>query len=216
VTTASTPASPSAPLRARPRWRVVDIVTAGVLGVASGIVFWAWGLAYSPLTAPLAFLPGLSGLVGGGFYFAAVLGALVIRKPGAALFVELVAGFVSMIPGTQWGFTVMISALVQGLGAELVFAAFRYRRFGLGAAVLAGMGAALGAVAYEYVIGNVALDAAYNLTYLGTNLVSGALLAGVVSVLLVRALAATGALARFPAGREAARTTGSRRPAPRG
>ena len=29
------------------RWRVVDIVVAAVIGVAAGVVFWAFGLAYS-------------------------------------------------------------------------------------------------------------------------------------------------------------------------
>ncbi len=42
----------------------------------------------------------------------------------------------------------------------------------------------------------------FNLIYLGTLVVSGALLAGLVGWLLVRALAATGALSRFAAGRE--------------
>ena len=55
---------------------------------------------------------------------------MIIRKPGAALFVELVAGFVSMALGNQWGWETMYSALAQGLGAELVFAIFAYRRFG--------------------------------------------------------------------------------------
>jgi energy-coupling factor transport system permease protein len=69
------------------RWRVVDIVVASVIGVAAGIIFWAWGLAYNPLSAPLqAALPGLQALLGGGWLFAGVLGGLIIRKPGAALY----------------------------------------------------------------------------------------------------------------------------------
>ena len=46
----------------RYRWRVVDIVVASVIGVASGVIFWAWGLAWTPLSAPLqASLPGAEG-----------------------------------------------------------------------------------------------------------------------------------------------------------
>src|SRR5690606_4551059 len=59
------------------RWRVVDIVTAAVLGVASGVLFWAWGLAWTPLSTLLAFSPGLSGLLAGGWLFAGILGGLV-------------------------------------------------------------------------------------------------------------------------------------------
>ena len=40
------------------RWRVVDIVVASVIGVASGIVFWAWGLATNVLGVAFEFLPG--------------------------------------------------------------------------------------------------------------------------------------------------------------
>ena len=81
--------------RSKYRWRVVDIVVASVLGVASGIIFWAWGLAWTPLSGLLAFTPGLEGLLAGGWLFAGVLGGLVIRKPGAAIFTELVAAVVS-------------------------------------------------------------------------------------------------------------------------
>ncbi|MFX6269949.1 ECF transporter S component, partial [Acinetobacter baumannii] len=75
----------------RLRWRVVDIVVASVIGVAAGVVFWAWGQAWTPLSTALAFLPGLEGLLAGGWLFAGVLGGLVIRKPGAALYAEVVA-----------------------------------------------------------------------------------------------------------------------------
>ncbi len=48
------------------RWRVVDIVVAAVIGVAAGVVFWAFGLAYSiPGDALGALLPGAQGLLYG-------------------------------------------------------------------------------------------------------------------------------------------------------
>ena len=74
------------------RWRVVDIVVASVIGVASGLVFLLWNIAYrgpSAFLEPL--LPGLQGLLDGPWLFAGVLGALIIRKPGAAVFTEVVA-----------------------------------------------------------------------------------------------------------------------------
>src|SRR5690606_27281412 len=84
-------ATTSSSIRTRRQWRVVDIVVASVVAVACGVIFWAWGLAWPALSLPLAFLPGLSGLLAGGWLFAGVLGALITRKPGAALFTELVA-----------------------------------------------------------------------------------------------------------------------------
>ena len=61
----------------------------------------------------------------------AVLGMLIIRKPGAALFCETVAATGELIMGSQYGTTVLISGILQGLGAELIFAAFLYKKFNL-------------------------------------------------------------------------------------
>jgi energy-coupling factor transport system substrate-specific component len=182
---------------------VIDIVIASVLGVASGVVFWAWGLAWAPLSALLSFAPGLAGLLAGGWLFAAVLGGVVIRKPGAALFTELVAAMVSALIGTQWGFETLIWGLFQGLGAEIVFAIFLYRTWNVGVAVLAGMGAGLtvGLLDTNFT-SYAAMDGLFRGVYVTSAVVSGALLAGVLSWLAMRGLARAGALNRFAAGRE--------------
>ena len=189
------------------RWRVVDIVVAAVLGVAIGLLFWGWntvgGLWF---TAMDGVTPGLGGLAAGVWLIGGVIGGLVIRKPGAALLVELIAAIVSALIGNVWGVTTIFSGLAQGLGAELIFLAFLYLRFTLPVAMLAGVGAGVGAWVLElFLTPNLAKSLEFNLIYLGTLAVSGALLAGLVGWLLVRALAATGALSRFAAGREARR-----------
>lgn len=188
------------------RWRVVDIVVAAVLGVAIGLVFWGWNtIGYAWFGAADALTPGLGGIAVGIWLLGGVVGGLVIRKPGAALVVELVAAIVSMLIGNVWGISTVLSGLVQGLGAELIFALFLYRRFGIVVAALAGMGAAAAAWIFELFYGsspNILKSFEFNSIYLVCVAVSGALLAGVVGWLLVRALAVTGALNRFAAGRE--------------
>ena len=57
----------------------------------------------------------------------AVLAPLIIRKPGAALFAELVAAGVSALLGSLWGVDTLLSGFVQGAAAELVFAFTLYR-----------------------------------------------------------------------------------------
>ena len=189
---------------ARKGWRVVDIVVAAVIGVAVGLIFWIWNSIGGALFGTLdALTPGVGGLVVGPWLLGGVLGGLIIRRPGAALLVELVAALVSASIGNQWGWTTLVSGAAQGLGAELVFLAFLYKRFTLPVAVLAGMGAAAGAWLNEFfVFKNSAKSAVFNLTYLGCLLVSGALLAGVLGWALTKALAASGALNRFAVGRE--------------
>jgi energy-coupling factor transport system substrate-specific component len=188
------------------RWRVVDIVVAAVLGVAIGLVFWGWNTVGGLWFAAMDGLtPGLGGIAVGIWLLGGVVGGLVIRKPGAALLVEVIAAVVSALIGNVWGISTIFSGLAQGLGAELIFLAFLYLRFTLPVAMLAGAGAGIGAWVLEFFVGsspNILKTVEFNLLYLGTLVVSGALLAGLVGWLLVRALAASGALSRFAAGRE--------------
>ncbi|MFS2279595.1 ECF transporter S component [Microbacterium sp. OR21] len=189
------------------RWRVVDIVVAAVLGVAIGLVFWGWNIIGGAwFGAADALTPGFGGIAVGIWLIGGVIGGLVIRKPGAALVVEVIAAIISMLIGNVWGVSTVLSGLVQGLGAELIFALFLYRRFGVVVAALSGIGAAVAAWIFEMFYGsspNILKSIEFNAIYLGALVISGALLAGVVGWLLVRALASTGALSRFAAGREA-------------
>ncbi|GAA2952473.1 ECF transporter S component [Microbacterium schleiferi] len=186
------------------RWRIVDIVVASVIGVASGLIFLAWNVGYvgpSTLLEPL--LPGLQGLLDGPWLFAGVLGALVIRKPGAAIYTELLAAVVSALVGNQWGgFLTLEAGFVQGLGAEIIFLIFAYRVWTLPVAILAGAGAALAGGINNLILWYAGADVTFTIVYLISTVISGAVIAGLLSWLLVRALAATGALDAFPAGRE--------------
>ncbi|KQQ10895.1 ECF transporter S component [Rathayibacter sp. Leaf296] len=197
----TTPFARTAPRRDL-RWRVVDIVVASVVAVASGIVFWAWGLATNVLGLAFEFLPGLGGILGGGWLFAGVLGGLIIRKPGAALYTELLAAVVSALIGTQWGYLVLLSGLVQGLGAELILALFLYRSGRPIVALLAGAGAGLALAINDLLLWYVGVDGLFATVYIVSSIVSGILLAGLLPWLAVRGLAASGALDRFASGRE--------------
>ncbi|BBY18695.1 ECF transporter S component [Mycolicibacterium litorale] len=184
------------------RWRVIDIVVASVLSVAAGLVFVFWNVASNPLTAPLeALVPGLQALAGGGWLFAGVLVALVIRKPGAAVFGEVVAATVSALVGNQWGVLTIEFGLVQGLAAELVFALFLYRRWNLPVAVLAGAVAGLAMGVNEVILWYPEATTAFKAIYTVSGIASGAVIAGAGSWFAVKALAKTGALSRFESGR---------------
>lgn len=184
----------------RTGWRVVDIVVAAVLGVAFGVVFWQWNVVWGALfTAqanPLAYLVSGMWLVPG------VLAMLIIRKPGAAIFAETLAAVVSALLGSFWGLDVILSGAVQGAGAELIFAAFLYRSFGLPVALLAGAGAAVGEWLHDMPVYYPTTAVEVQLAYGAFMLISGVVIAGAGSWLLVRALAPTGVLGPFAAGRD--------------
>lgn len=188
-------------------WRVIDYVIVAVLGAVTGLIFVAWNnIGGAWFGAADAATPGLGGIAVGIWLIGGVLGGLIIRKPGAALAVELIGATVSAAIGNVWGVTTIYSGLAQGLGAEVAFLIFGYRRFGISVAALAGVLAGAFAWVLElFVFGNIEKTAAFNTVYLVSLAVSGAVLAGVLGWLLVRALVATGALNRFAAGQERSR-----------
>jgi energy-coupling factor transport system substrate-specific component len=193
------------PAAGRPgSWRVVDLVTAAMVAVAFGVVFWGYDtLVYPAIGLATAAVPPLAELSLGVWLLPGVVGGLIVRRPGAALFTELVAANVELLLGNQWGVTVLASGLLQGIGVELVFLLTRWRRFGVGVAMAGGaLSAVAEIVAYEWWSYVPTFSWPAKLLYLAAGVVSGAVIAGLLGWLLVRGLARTGALAAFPVGRE--------------
>lgn len=181
-------------------WRTIDIVVAAAIAVAFGVVFWAWNLVWAATDPLFRFLPASQYVLYGVWLIPAVLGALVIRKPGAALFTELVAAAVSAILGAQWGLDVLISGAVQGGAAEIVFALFLYRAWTAPVAVVAGLAAALGAWIHDMLLYYPAVGLGAWLVFLSFMAVSAVVITGAGSWALMQALARAGALSAFPAG----------------
>ena len=197
--------TPSAQAARKPRytWRVVDIVVASVIGVAIGVIFWAWSAGYSGIAVLTAAFPPAGGLYAGGWLTAGVLGGLLIRKPGAAIYCEVLAAAVSSLLGTQFGLAVLLSGLIQGVGAELVFLLFLYKKFNLGVSLLAGLGAGLALAIGENFMWNVEWATDWKLWYTLFAAISGVIIAGLLPWLAMRGLAKTGVLSSFAAGRTA-------------
>lgn len=183
-------------------WRVVDIVVAAVLAVAFGVVFQAWNLVWEAVQpAFVAFRP-LQGVVYGVWLIPAVLVPLIVRRPGAALLGEAVAASVSALLGSQWGLLTVVYGLMQGGAAELVFAFTLYRGWNVPVAIVAGAAAGAAAALLDVAMFYPDWDATWQLAYGVLVVISSAVIAGLGSWLLVRALAPTGVLSAFAAGRE--------------
>lgn len=195
---------PDSPALSSPgRWRTVDILTCAVLAVAFGVVFWAWNFVWAGLEPVLAFLPPLKGILYGVWLIPAVLAPLIVRRMGAGLLTEGLAATVSALLGSYWGLLVIYQGLVQGLGGELVFAAGRYRRFGTLIAAASGALAAFGATMWDVFVSYPDTSLwAFKVPYIAFAMLSGAVVAGLGSKALVKAMLPTGVLDRFPAGRE--------------
>ncbi|HEY4945744.1 MAG TPA: ECF transporter S component [Candidatus Limnocylindrales bacterium] len=180
---------------ADPRWRTRDILVTAVLGVAFGVVFWFWNnLAWSFL-APLGPFQNLFYAV---WLIPAVLAPLIVRKPGAALFAELLAAAVSVIAGSPWSLDVLLSGFVQGAAAELVFAFTLYRAWSLPVLAIAALASAAAAWVHDWVIYYPTVAVETQLLVGAAMGVSALLIVGVGSLVLVRALRGAGVLEGFP------------------
>lgn len=177
------------------RWRTRDIVVAAVIGVAFGVAFVLAGGIWRALEA----LGPLQNILYGIWLLPAIVAPLVIRKPGAALFAELVAAGLSAILGSSWGVDTLLSGFVQGAAAELVFAFTLYRVWRLPVLAVAGLASAAAAYVHDVVVWypGYAQDV---LAIIGLSMaVSGAVLLPLAALALVRALRGTGVLDGFPA-----------------
>lgn len=182
------------------RWRTVDIVVTAVLGVAFGVVFWAWGLLWAALDAPFSAFPPAQAVMYGVWLLPAVLAPLIVRKAGAGLFAELVAGIVSALLGSAWGTLTIVYGLLQGAAGELGYAAFGYRRYGWPQALLSALCAGVMAAVLDLVNYYPDWTGGWKTSYVVLVALSTTVIAGVGGMALRRSLGATGALSAFPAG----------------
>jgi energy-coupling factor transport system substrate-specific component len=186
--------APSAGPHGGAGWRTRDVVVTAVLGVAFGVVFWAWGNVAWPA---LAFLGPLQNLLYGPWLIPAVLAPLIVRRPGAGVFAEVVAASVSAILGSQWGVIVLLYGVVQGLAGEIPFLATRYRVFTWPVVVAAGILAAAAAWVLDWAFYFAAVDVTTQLLVGGLMALSGVVVVAGGSLFLARALRDAGVLGGF-------------------
>jgi energy-coupling factor transport system substrate-specific component len=184
------------------RWRTVDIVVTAVLGVAFGVVFWAWNLLWAGTGAAFTAFPPAQAVMYGVWLLPAVLAPLIVRKPGAGLFAELMASVVSALLGSQWGWSVVLYGVLEGLAGEAGYAAFRYRRFGWAPTLLSACLAGVMAAVLDLLFYYPTWAATWQLTYVVIVVASTTVIAGLGARALVQALGRTGALSAFSAGRQ--------------
>lgn len=170
--------------------RLVDILVTIVIAIVFGIVYKLWApLYYSVKPVGLQ----VDQLLYGMWFIASTVAYLIIRKPGVALLAEIGAASAEFITGSEWGLSVLVSGILQGLFAEFVFAAFRYRKFTLGVTCLAAAAASFASLIMDFYYSYIDDLAAWNLTVMVTARTIGSIIiAGVFAYYLVKALERTG------------------------
>jgi len=180
-------------------WRTRDIVVTAVIAVAFGVVFWAWGLAWAALDPVFVAVPWAKNLLYAVWLIPAVLAPLIVRKPGAALFAEMVAAAVSTLLGSQWGPDTLLSGFVQGAAAELVFAFTLYRVYTFPVLASAALASAAAAWIHDWALYYAAVDVGTQILVGVAMGISAVVIVAGGSVLIYRALRSSGVLEGFPA-----------------
>jgi energy-coupling factor transport system substrate-specific component len=176
------------------RWRTRDIVVTAVIGVAFGVAFVAFGAVWRAFE----FLGPLQNILYAVWLLPALVAPLIIRKPGAALFAELVAAGLSALLGSSWGVDTLLSGFVQGAAAELVFAFTLYRVWTFPVLAAAGFASAMAAFVHDWALYYSAYATDVLVVIAIAMGVSGLLLLPAVAIALVQALRRTGVLDGFP------------------
>lgn len=183
-------------------WTLRETLIVAVLGAVFGVLYLGWVQVWLVLQA--IFGPVTMDVVMGFWFIVSIIAASIIRKPGVALVSEVMAAAVQVLLGSPAGLLLLLTGLVQGAGAEAVFAATRWRRYSVGVLMAAGMGAAVFSFAYTWIrfdYGSLAPGLLVAMFVL--RLASGALLGGLLGRYIVTALQRTGVLAGLAIDRDA-------------
>lgn len=181
-------------------WKLKEVVLVSVLSVVFAVVYLLFvhiGNLWAGLIGPIAYE-----WIFGIWFIVSIISAYIIRKPGAAFISEVMAATIEMLIGNAIGPRIILVGIVQGLGAEAVFAMTGYRRYELWVLMLAGFGSAVTSFVYTYFMSGFAmLEPGYVATMFGLRAVSGMVIAGIGGKLLSDLLLKTGSLRGYAIAR---------------
>ncbi|MBR3321019.1 MAG: ECF transporter S component [Exiguobacterium sp.] len=181
-------------------WKLKEVVLVSVLSVVFAVVYLLFvhiGNLWAGLIGPIAYE-----WIFGIWFIVSIISAYIIRKPGAAFISEVMAATIEMLIGNAIGPRIILVGIVQGLGAEAVFAMTGYRRYELWVLMLAGFGSAVTSFVYTYFMsGFEMLEPGYVATMFGLRAVSGMVIAGIGGKLLSDLLLKTGSLRGYAIAR---------------
>ena len=166
--------------------KLTDLLVTIMIGIAFGIIMKFWDDFYS-VVKPI--LPTARQLLYGMWFMVAPFAFLLIRKPGVALLASIAAAGLSAFIGH--GVQVLIYGAVQGLAAELIFAAFRYKRYNIAVAGIAGVMSCLGSFLLDLYYGYADLEAWALTVKYSLRAISAFIFTGIFAYYIVKALEAT-------------------------
>lgn len=135
-------------------WKLKEIILVAMICIVFGVVYLA-GVYLASMIAgvltPFGLSPLGNELVFGVWFMAATLSGYILQKPGAAIVSEVIASVIEVLLGNWFGPLVIVAGIIQGAGAELAFAAGRYRKFDGLVMYLAAAGACVTSFCWSFI-----------------------------------------------------------------
>ena len=176
-----------------PRWSLRETLVIAAIGVVFAALYLGWVQVW--LVTQAVFGPLTMDVMMGFWFVASPVAAAIVRKPFAAFGAELLAAAAQVLMGSPVGLLLILTGAVQGAGAEVAFAATRWRRWDLPVLVASGIGAAVFSFVYTWIRFDYgALAPGLLVAMFSLRVLSGAVLGGVLGWAIARALLRTGAL----------------------
>ena len=186
-------------------WKLKEIILTAMICIVFGVAYLAAVYLASMIAAaltPAGLSPLGNELVFGVWFMAATLTGYILQKPGAALIAEVTASVIEVLLGNWFGPIVIVSGLIQGAGAELVFAAHGYKKFGGNVMYLAAAGCCVTSFLWSFVrSGYGKFTIPFLLLLFCIRLVSSLLFSGLICKLIGDGLSTTGLLKGYELGR---------------
>lgn len=133
-------------------------------------------------------------LILGWFYLAGVLGGYIVRKPGAAIIGEVISGVAQVLSGNPNGVVVLITTFLQGLGADIAYGVYGYKKWGPFQVMLAGaLSSIFGTWIDAYFFGMLEIGLMFNIIAWVVRMISGAVF-GIVGMKIFDLVARAGVL----------------------
>lgn len=189
-------------------WKLKEVIMVGIIGVVFALISFGTAQGISiPLILPVAaagFPPNYSFEIFWGIFFMhAMTAGYIIRKPGVSLCASMLAVLIQFLMGNATGPLIFLSGFVTGLGVELGYAVFRFKKWNFLAMFVALLGCTTLSFALTWwTLGYHALGMGIGTVVFifATRLVSGLIFSVIIVKLLADGLAKAGVLKSYPIG----------------
>lgn len=181
-----------------------DVILMASLGLIFAIIYLAVfnvGMGISTALTATGLSDFAFDIIYGVWFMAGTLAAYIIRKPGIGLVTEVLASVIELLLGNSGGVTVVLTGFIQGLGTEIGFAVFRYKKWDLGSMTLASVLSGIFIYIYElFYLQYYMLKPIMHLGHLGIRSISAFVFSALICKLVGDGLAKTGVMKNYAIG----------------